>query len=316
MLSLIVRRIANSVFTLVLISVVVFAGLELMPGDACTAYLGREGKGAALDACRARMGLDASPAIRFGQWASSIMSGDLGTSTQRDKPITEIVGWRLRNTLVLSAVAALVGIPLAVFLGIFAGLRHDGPFDFAASGVALVAMTIPEFVSASLLIMVFALGLEWTAGIVTIGYKASLPEMAAAAVLPAVVLSMILSAHIMRMVRASVIDVFKSDFVLMARLKGVPRQQIIWRHVVPNSLLPVISVIGLTIAWMLGGVVIVESIFNYPGLGRLAVDAVGDRDLPLVQAIALLFGITYVITNMVTDIVALMLNPRLRTYRA
>lgn len=316
MLSLIVRRIANSVFTLVLISVVVFAGLELMPGDACTAYLGREGKGAALDACRARMGLDASPAIRFGQWASSIMSGDLGTSTQRDKPITEIVGWRLRNTLVLSAVAALVGIPLAVFLGIFAGLRHDGPFDLAASGVALVAMTIPEFVSASLLIMVFALGLEWTAGIVTIGYKASLPEMAAAAVLPAVVLSMILSAHIMRMVRASVIDVFKSDFVLMARLKGVPRQQIIWRHVVPNSLLPVISVIGLTIAWMLGGVVIVESIFNYPGLGRLAVDAVGDRDLPLVQAIALLFGITYVITNMVTDIVALMLNPRLRTYRA
>ena len=150
---------------------------------------------------------------------------------------------------------------------------------------------------------------------VTIGYKASAVDMALAAILPAIVLSMVLAAHIMRMVRASVIDVLESDFVLMARLKGVPRRQIVWRHVVPNSLLPVISVIGLTIAWLLGGVVIVESVFNYPGLGRLAVDAVGDRDLPLVQAIALLFGLTYVLTNLASDIMALMLNPRLRTHR-
>jgi peptide/nickel transport system permease protein len=315
MLGLIVRRSASSLFTLILISVAVFIGLELMPGDACTAHLGRDGKGAILEACRARMGLDASPAARFGQWAASILSGDLGTSMQRDKPIAEIVGWRLRNTLVLTAVSAFIGIPLAVFLGIMAGLRRDGPFDLAASGAALVAMTIPEFVSATLLILVFAIGLGWTAGVVTIGYKAPILDMAVAAILPAVVLSMVLAAHIMRMVRATVIDVLESDYVLMARLKGVPRLQIIWRHVVPNSLLPVISVIGLTIAWLLGGVVIVESVFNYPGLGRLAVDAVGDRDLPLVQAIALIFGITYVLTNLGADIAALLLNPRLRTYR-
>jgi peptide/nickel transport system permease protein len=316
MLGLIVRRAASSFFTLILISVMVFVGLELMPGDACTAHLGRDGKGATLKACRARMGLDASPAARFGQWAGDILRGDLGTSMQRDKPIAEIVGWRLRNTLVLTAVSALIGIPLAVFLGIMAGLRRDGPFDLAASGAALVAMTIPEFVSATLLILVFAIGLGWTAGVVTIGYKAPVAEMAAASVLPAMVLSMVLAAHIMRMVRASVIGVLDSDFVLMARLKGVPRRQIVWRHVVPNSLLPVISVIGLTIAWLLGGVVIVESVFNYPGLGRLAVDAVGDRDLPLVQAIALIFGVTYVLTNLAADIAALLLNPRLRTYRA
>lgn len=316
MLGLIVRRAASSLFTLILISVMVFIGLELMPGDACTAHLGRDGKGAALEACRARMGLDASPAAHFGQWAGNLITGDLGTSMQRDKPIAEIVGWRLRNTLILTAVSAVIGIPLAVFLGIMAGLRRDGPLDLAASGTALVAMTIPEFVSATLLILVFAIGLGWTAGVVTIGYKAPVADMAAASVLPAVVLSMVLAAHIMRMVRASVIDVLDSDFVLMARLKGVPRRQIVWRHVVPNSLLPVISVIGLTIAWLLGGVVIVESVFNYPGLGRLAVDAVGDRDLPLVQAIALIFGITYVLTNLAADIAALLLNPRLRTCRA
>jgi peptide/nickel transport system permease protein len=315
MLGLIARRAASSLFTLVLISVLVFIGLELMPGDACTAHLGRDGKGAILEACRERMGLNQSPLARFGQWAGNILSGDLGTSMQRDRPIAEIVGWRLRNTLVLTAVAALIGIPLALFLGIVAGLRRDGPFDIAASGTALVAMTIPEFISATLLILIFAIGLGWTAGVVTIGYKAPLASMAAAAVLPAVVLSMVLAAHIMRMVRASVIEVLESDFVLMARLKGVPWPQIVWRHVVPNSLLPVISVIGLTIAWLLGGVVIVESVFNYPGIGRLAVDAVGDRDLPLVQAIALLFGITYVLTSLASDLAALLLNPRLRTYR-
>ena len=153
------------------------------------------------------------------------------------------------------------------------------------------------------------------AGVVTIGYKAPVLDLVAVSVLPAATLTLILAAHIMRMVRSSVIDVLESDYVLMARLKGVPWRQIVWHHVVPNSLLPAISVIGLTIAWLLGGVVIVESVFNYPGLGRLAVDAVGDRDLPLVQAIALLFGITYVVTNLAADLFALLLNPRLRTYR-
>jgi peptide/nickel transport system permease protein len=216
---------------------------------------------------------------------------------------------------VLSAVAALAGIPLAILLGVMAGLRRDGPLDLFVSSAAIVAMTIPEFISATLLILIFAVSLGWTAGVVTIGYKAPVLDLVAVSVLPAATLTLILAAHIMRMVRSSVIDVLESDYVLMARLKGVPWRQVVWHHVVPNSLLPAISVIGLTIAWLLGGVVIVESVFNYPGLGRLAVDAVGDRDLPLVQAIALLFGITYVITNLAADLVALLLNPRLRTYR-
>lgn len=141
-------------------------------------------------------------------------------------------------------------------------------------------------------------------------------ELVASSVLPAATLIFILTAHILRMVRSCVIDVLESEFVLMARLKGVPYREIVWRHIVPNSLLPAVSVIGLTVAWLLGGVVIVESVFNYPGLGRLAVDAVADRDLPLVQTIALLFGIMYIATNLMSDLLALALNPRLRTFRA
>ena len=315
MLRLIAQRLGSAFITLALISVIVFAGLELMPGDACTAYLGRDGKGEVLENCRKRMGLEAPAHERFLGWAGKIAIGDLGVSMQREKPIVEIVGWRLRNTLILAGVAAIIGIPLAIFLGVMAGLKRDGPLDIVVSSLAIFAMTIPEFISATLLILIFSIGLGWTSGVVMASYKAPALDLLSASVLPAATLVLIVTAHIMRMVRTSVIEVSASEFAQMAKLKGLPRNQIVWRHIVPNSLLPAISVIGLTIAWLLGGVVIVESVFNYPGLGRLAVDAVGDRDLPVVQAIALLFGLTYVLTNLASDLVSLMLNPRLRTFR-
>ena len=185
----------------------------------------------------------------------------------------------------------------------------------AISGVAIFAMTVPEFISGTLMILVFSVILGWAAGVVTIGYKAPAFELVKASILPAATLIFILAAHILRMVRASVVEVIQSDFVQMVRLKGASRRRVIWHHVVPNALLPAISIIGLTMAWLLGGVVIVESVFNFPGLGRLAVDAVADQDLPLVQAIALLFGLIYVLTNLGADLVALILNPRLRTRR-
>src|SRR5690606_3824634 len=169
--------------------------------------------------------------------------------------------------------------------------------------------------SATFLILVFSISLGWTTVVVTVSYKAPVLDLVANTVLPTVTLALITVAHILRMVRSSVIDTLESDFVLMARLKGVPFRRIVWRHVLPNSLLPTINVIGLTIAWLLGGVVVIESVFNYPGLGRLAVDAVADRDLPLIQAIALILGSVYILTNLAADLVALLLNPRLRTHR-
>ncbi len=298
------------------IAVVVFGAVELMPGNACTAYLGRDAKGAKLASCEARLGLDRPALVRFAEWAGGALRGDLGVSVQRGKPITEMVGWRLRNTVILSAIAVLFGVPLAILLGVVAGLYRDRLPDMILSAGAIFAMTIPEFVSATIMILVFAIGLGWASGIVTAGYKAPVLELAASSVLPAATLTLVLTAHILRMVRSSVIDVLASDYVLMARLKGVPFRRIVLRHVLPNSLLPAISVIGLTVAWLLGGAVVVESVYNYPGLGRMAVDAVSDRDIPLVQAIALLVCGIYIVANLATDLLSLLLNPRLRTYRA
>jgi peptide/nickel transport system permease protein len=315
MLGVIIERISMAFVTMVFIAVVCFGGLELMPGDACTVHLGRGATDTALANCRDRMGLDRPATTRLVEWSGDLLRGDLGVSAQRGKPITEIVKWRLRNTLILASVAALIGIPLALFLGIASGLSRDGPVDISISTIAIFGMTVPEFISGTLMILIFSVTLQWTTGIVLASYRAPAFDLLRASILPAATLTFILTAHIMRMVRASIIEILQSEFVLMARLKGVPRRQIIWRHVVPNALLPAISVIGLTIAWLLGGVVIVESVFNYPGLGRLAVDAVADQDLPLVLAIALLFGVIYILVNLCSDLLALALNPRLRSLR-
>lgn len=315
MVRLILQRLGSALATLLLICIIVFLTVELMPGDACTAFLGRDAKGQILENCRIERGLDRPALERFGEWAGGMLQGDLGNSMNRNKPIEDVVGWRLRNTLILSATAMLVGIPLALFLGVIAGLRRDRPIDIILSSTALFAMTIPEFISATVLILVFSITLGWTAGVVTVSYKAPILDLVSSTVLPTVTLTLIMVAHILRMVRSSVIDTLESDFVLMARLKGVPFRRIVWRHVLPNSLLPTINVIGLTIAWLLGGVVVIETVFNYPGLGRLAVDAVADRDLPLIQAIALILGSIYILTNLFADLMALLLNPKLRTFR-
>ena len=313
---LILRRLGAGWITLAVIAVVVFVGVELMPGDACTAHLGRDAaREEVLAACRERMGLNAPPAERFLAWAGDLARGDLGISVKRERPIADIVAPRLRNTLILAAAAAIAGVPLAIFLGFLAGLRRDGLFDIVVSGTALIAMTMPEFVVAALLILVFAIWLGWSAGVVTAAYDAPALTLLLATPLPAITLALVYIAHILRMVRSSVIDTAEADFILMARMKGVPERRIILRHLLPNAILPSISLIGLTLAWLLSGVVIVESAFNYPGMGRLAVNAVADRDLPLVQAIALVFGLIYVGTTLLGDVVSVALNPRLRTRR-
>ena len=315
MLRLVVDRLFTTMATLVLVSVLVFVLLEALPGDACTAYLGRGAKGAMLDNCRIEFGLDRPALTRFSEWAGNALQGDFGVSMYRNRPIADMVGWRLRNTVILSTVAAIVGIPIAIFLGVLSGLRRNKATDVTLSSVSLFAMSVPEFVSATLLILVFNIGLGWTSGIVTVGAQASFWDILSHTVLPSATLSFILVAHIQRMVRSSVVDTLESDFVTMARLKGVPYWQLVWRHVLPNSLLPAVNVIGLTLAWLLSGVVVIETVFNYPGLGRLVVDAVSSHDLPLLQCVALLMAGIYIGVNTLADIVSLLLNPRLRTMR-
>lgn len=315
MLRLVLNRVFWGLATLAGVALFIFVAVETLPGDACTAYLGRAAQGTRLENCRQDFGLQRPAVERFADWAGGMLQGDLGYSMKRHKPIADVVFPRLRNTALLAFAAALVGIPLAIALGVLAGLRRDGPTDVTISTAAIVAMTLPEFVSSTLLILIFSAWLGWSSGIVTANASAPISDLLPALPMPVIALALIMTAHILRMVRTSVIDVLASEYVQMARLKGVPYGQMVWRYVLPNALLPTINLVALTIAWLLGGVVVIEVVFNYPGIGRLSVDAVSDRDLPTVQCIALVMSVIYIVTNLAADLLSLALNPRLRTAR-
>ena len=313
MLRMLLRRLFLGVVTVVIVSMIIFTGVEMLPGDSCTAFLEREAKGKLLENCRETQGLNRPAVARYADWATSAMRGDLGVSANGQKSIAELVGNRLKNSLLLAACSLALGVPLAIFLGVVTGLWRDKPIDLAFSTLAIFAMTIPEFVSATVLILVFSVWLGWLPGIVLTSANAPASEFFPEILLPVLVLTMVMTAHILRMVRSSVIEVMAGDYVQMATLKGVPYWRIVFRHALPNALLPAINVVALTIAWLLGGVVVIEVVFNYPGLGRMMIDAISDRDLPVVQAIALIVATVYVGVNLSADILTMIANPRLRT---
>ena len=241
------------------------------------------------------------------------MTGDLGLAVDGKTKISSIVGDRLQNSLLLALCAMGIGVPLALMLGVITGLWRDRMPDLIASTLAIFAMTIPEFVSATLLILIFSIWLGWLPGIVLTSASAPAAEFFPEILLPVIVLSLVMCAHIMRMVRSSVIEVMAGDYIQMATLKGVPYWPMVFRHALPNALLPAINVVALTIAWLLGGVVVIEVVFNYPGLGRLMIDSISDRDLPVVQSIALIVASVYVCVNLAADLLTMLANPKLRT---
>jgi peptide/nickel transport system permease protein len=299
--------------TVAIVSAIIFLGVELLPGDACTAFLERDAKGQMLENCRKDFGLDRPALTRYFEWAGNALQGDLGMSASGRKSIAELVGHRMKNSLLLAAVSLSVGVPMAIFLGVITGLWRDRPIDLFFSTAAILAMTIPEFVSATVLILIFSVWLGWLPGIVVTSASAPASEFFPEILLPVFVLAMVMMAHILRMVRSSVIEVMAGDYIQMATLKGVPYWRIVFSHALPNALLPAINVVALTIAWLLGGVVVIEVVFNYPGLGRMMIDAISDRDLPVVQAIALIVASVYVGVNLTADILTMVANPRLRT---
>ncbi|MDG2405608.1 MAG: ABC transporter permease [Paracoccaceae bacterium] len=313
MLRMLLRRCVLGAVTVGIVSAIIFLGVELLPGDACTAFLERDAKGKMLEDCRRDYGLDRSAVTRYLEWAGNALQGDLGMSASGRKSIADLVGHRMKNSLLLAAVSLSVGVPTAIFLGVITGLWRDKPIDIFFSTSAILAMTIPEFVSATVLILVFSVWLGWLPGIVVTSASAPASAFFPEILLPVIVLAMVMTAHILRMVRSSVIDVMTGDYIQMATLKGVPYWRMVFRHALPNALLPAINVVALTIAWLLGGVVVIEVVFNYPGLGRMMIDAISDRDLPVVQAIALIVASVYVGVNLTADILTMIANPRLRT---
>lgn len=315
MIVLVGRRLVLAVVTLFIISLIVFLGVEALPGDTATAYLGQSATPESLAALREEFGLNAPMHERYISWLGGILKGDLGVSMVKRKPVSELIGNRFRNTVVLATAAALVGIPLAIILGVISGLTRDKWPDVAVSTTSIVGMTLPGFVTATVLIYIFAIRLEWFPAITLVPSDVPVVELLPNIVLPIVTLTLIMVAHILRLVRTNMIDVMLSDYVQMARLKGVPAKQIVFKHALPNAMLPTINVIALTLAWLLGGVAIIETVFNYPGIGKLMIGAITDRDLALVQGIAIILAVIYISLNLIADLLAMVLNPRLRTAR-
>ena len=313
MLILVLKRILLGLITLFIVSLITFVGVEVLPGDACTTYLEREAYGAALEACYKRLGLDIPAYERYVSWALGVIQGDFGYSLSGEMKINDVLGPRVKNSLVLASASILIGIPIALLLGIITALWRDKMPDIIISTFTIFSMTIPEFISATLLILIVAIWLEWLPGIVIVPTGASVSELLPNIILPVIAISMIMTAHMARMVRSSVIQVMASDYVQMAILKGVPYWKMVFKHVLPNALLPAINVVALTIAWLLGGVVVTEVVFNYPGLGRLVIESISNRDLPVVQALAIILASIYVIINLIADLLTLMLNPRLKS---
>jgi len=315
MIFLVGRRFVLAIVTLFIISLIVFLGVEALPGDAATSYLGQSATPESLDALRQEFGLYAPMHERYLTWLGGLLGGDLGQSMVRRIPVSEVIGYQFRNTIVLALAAAIVGIPLAIFLGVVAGLARDKWPDIFVSTSSIVGMTLPGFVTATILIYIFAIRLEWFPAITLVPTDSSIRELLPNIVLPIITLTFIMVAHILRMVRTNMIDVMTSDYVQMARLKGVPERQIVFRHALPNAMLPTINVVAITLAWLLGGVAVIETVFNYPGIGKLMVNSITDRDFPTIMAIAIVLAIVYITVNLAADLLTLVLNPRLRTAR-
>lgn len=316
MFTLVRQRIGWGFMTLIAVIVITFAGVEALPGDTCTAFLGRQATEHSLEKCRHEFGLERPAVARFLGWSWGVLQGDLGTSVKRNKPVAEVIGPRLRNTAVLALSAATLGFPIAILLGVAVALRRDTLLDGAVSSVAMIAMTVPEFVSATALILAFSIWLGWLPGISIVQPDAPIGQLLSSIALPMIALALVMTAHVLRMVRASVIEVLASPYIQMATLRGVPYWRMVLLHVLPNAMVPAISVMALTFAWLLSGAVVIEVVFNYPGLGRLTIDAISDHDLPLVQGIGLVLAAIYIGLNLLADLLTLIANPRLRMARS
>ena len=308
---LLVQRLALGLLSLFAVSVVIFLAVSMLPGDIAQAMLGQSATPETVAAFRAQLGLDLPALQRFVNWAWRLLHGDLGLSLANQRPIAELIGARLGNTFSLALLAALFSVPTALLLGMLAALYRNSWFDRLLNTSALSAVSFPEFFVAYILILVFAVKLEWLPGISSLSADASLGEVLEVSVLPVATLSLVVIAQMMRMTRASLINLLASPYIEMARLKGMSPSRIIFKHALPNALAPIVNVVALNLAYLVVGVVVVEVVFVYPGLGQLLVDSVAKRDIPVVQACSLIFAGTYILLNTGADVLSIASNPRL-----
>ena len=310
--SMVAKRVGLGFLTIIVISALIFLGVEALPGDLAEAILGQQALPETVAAFRKELKLDLPPHVRYFSWLGNFLKGDLGTSLSNQRPIAEMIGWRFANTLFLAGSAAVIAVPLSIILGILAALYRNKLFDRIISMVTLSTISFPEFFVAYILMALLSVQLIIFPSISIINDQMSFWEKIYAIILPCMTLTAIVVAHMMRQTRAAIINILASPFIEMARLKGIKRTRIVVLHAFPNALSPVINVIAINLAYLVVGVVIVEVVFVYPGLGQLLVDSVSKRDLPVVQASGLIFAVSYVGLNLLADVLSILSNPRLR----
>ena len=308
---MVAQRLGLGVLTLVVVSLIVFLGVELLPGDLAEAILGQSATEETVAAIRRELKLDLPAYERYFDWLGGMLQGDFGQSLANQREISELLGVRLGNTLFLATLAAIISVPLAVMLGVLAALYRNSLFDRTINILTLSSISFPEFFMAYILILFFSVQWGIFPSISNVSSDLGFWDRVYRSTLPALTLTLVVVAHMMRMTRAAIINLLASPYIEMANLKGLSRSRIIVKHAMPNALAPIINVIVINLAYLVVGVVIVEVVFVYPGLGQLLVDSVSKRDLPVVQASALIFAGTYILLNLTADILAIMTNPRL-----
>ena len=314
MLRFIAGRAALGVLTLLAVSLLLYLGTQMLPGDVASALLGQSATPATLAVLRAKLGLNEPAWLRYLHWLWGVLHGDLGRSLTTDTPIAAELMPRLANTLFLAAYAALIAVPVALGLGILSAIREGGWLDRISTTVSLGTISFPEFFVGYILIAVFGVQLGWFPSLATVYGSMGLGARLYATTLPALTLTLVVVAHMLRMTRTSILAVMSTPYVETAFLKGLPRARVVLNHALPNAIAPIVAVVALNLAYLIVGVVVVEVVFVYPGVGQLMVDAVSKRDLPTVQACGLVFAVAFISLNTLADILSALANPRLRRF--
>lgn len=309
---LLLSRLGIGALTLLIVSIVVFGITNLLPGDAAQESLGQAATPEAVAALRVQFGLDQPAPQRYAHWLVQMLKGDAGVSLVNGQAISALIGDRLPSSLVLAGATAAVSVPLALSLGILSAMFRGSRFDRGMNMLAVSLVSVPEFLIATLAVLLFAVKLRWLSALSHTADIQTLGQFLRAYAMPVFTLCCVIVAQMARMTRAAVIDQLRSPYVEMARLKGARPVRIVLKHALPNAIGPIANAVALSLSYLLGGVLIVESIFNYPGIANLMIDAVTTRDIPLVQACAMIFCGAYLLLVMLADICAILSNPRLR----
>ncbi|MEX2202185.1 MAG: ABC transporter permease [Dongiaceae bacterium] len=315
----ILQRLGLGFVTLFVVSVIIFIGVELLPGDFAKSILGQSATPDTVAAFQRAIGLDKPPVERYFDWIGGVLRGDFGTSFAgigalgggQERSVASLIAPRLYNTLFLASFSAAIAVPLALALGILAAFYRNSIFDRVVNSVTLTTISFPEFFVAYVLMYFLAIQLPIFYSLANVGADTPLLERFARTTLPAMTLTLVIVAHMMRMTRAAIINLLASPYIEMAYLKGTPRMTVILRHALPNAWAPIATVIAFNLAYLVVGVVVVEVVYVYPGIGQLMVDSVSARDIPVVQACALIFAATYILLNLAADIISIVTNPRL-----